>query len=337
MKKVLLICPEFYEYHDLIKKEIENQVGDVYTINYSEKELLKLPLFVQVLNYFFKALFSDSAVYYYAYNLMVSFFSSKKLERHVLCRVENINITDFDYLFVIKGFGLRNNFYRKLFSKVSFENKIIYQWDTLHRYPLVERTYFNFDDIFSFQKSDSNSEVSFLPMFFVRPEFTPIQPDKKEKYDFTYIAQYSRYRYRQINKIKSKVDKIRPNSRCFFYLYSKPLPFRKNKEFIEFEQLPLSEVFSIYQKTKVMIEISSQDQSAVTQRFFDAIMLNKKIITSASDYKLMDIPHVEEHAISLDSFLKSSDFELSKFESDERQKCDLTRYELSSWVKRIFE
>lgn len=332
----MLICPEFYEYHDIIRKEIENQVGEVCAITYSEREFLKLPLLVQGLNYIFKAIFSDSAIYYYAYNIMVYLFSSYKLESNILSRVNAIDDNNFDYLLVIKGFGLRNRFYRELFSKVSFNNKIIYQWDTLHRYPLVEKSYLNFDDIFSFQKSDTNSKVSFLPMFFVRPDFEEIKSVKREKYDFTYIAQYSKYRYNQINKIKSRIDDIHPNSRCFFYLYSKPFPFRKNKEFIGFKPLSLNEVFSIYQNSKVMIEISSRDQSAVTQRFFDAIMLNKKIITSASDYKLMDIPHIEEHAISLDSFLSSSDFDLSDFESVECRKYDLTGHEISSWIKRIF-
>ena len=167
-KKVLLIMPVFYNYHNLIKHQLIDYGAKVSF--YPERK--------------------DSYLFTFYNN-----FNQKLLrnyqEKHYNSILEEVDNSKFDYLFVIRGFMLPEFFLEKI-KKINPNIKMIMsQWDAERENPYFHLIK-SFDKVFSFDYEDckQNQKLIHRPLFFTEDVEKYKQDNHKIIYDYFFMGAY---------------------------------------------------------------------------------------------------------------------------------------------------
>ena len=158
---------------------------------------------------------------------------------------------------------------------------IAYQWDGLDRYPTINNYINLFDKFYCFNPIDCKKNVLFTNNFYF--DYLHFYP-QKDIYDITYIGFYYPERF----LILEKLSKYLSNYRLNFYL--KP---QNNHDSIEITQskninginnlYDYPELLNIHNQSKVILDLKHEIHNGLSFRFFEALQLGKKIITTNFD------------------------------------------------------
>ena len=258
---------------------------------------------------------------------------------------QKIKNNQYDYLFVIKGEVIPAEFLEN-FCKLNANTKTIY-----YTYDSVENNknsmkilkYFNYK--FTFDHQDAkNYNLYFQPLFY----FDSIRNLKSSKnliYDLLFIGTAHSDRYIIANAVEDYFRSLKFKTFTFFYLPSrlvyyfkvffdstfKSFDFRK----LSFKSLSESDVISLYEKSKIILDINHPLQKGLTMRTIEAIGAKKKLITTNSEilkytfYNEKNICVIDRNNINIPlDFLSKPYIHISKNIYD-----DLS---LDNWLKRIF-
>ena len=262
----------------------------------------------------------------------------KKLWNKDLSTIKTIVKRAFDYLFVIKG-----EFVQKSVLELFKESNpkavcILYQYDTLKRYPHIIKLFDFFDRIYSFDIEDCQQYNLILrPLFFVN---VTKATHSKKKYDVSTVCSYYPERQEILLKLKEYFKKN--NISYFFYVFLHWKSFVKNflsikRSFFDIDLKALSKekMFDILNCTKVILDIPAKGQDGLTMRTFEAIGKEKKLITT--NLSIVKYDFFNPHNIFL---LKEDNIEkINLFLTIEAQNIDkeiLDKYSLSFFCKSIF-
>lgn len=323
-KKILFIAPSFFGYEKEIKKEMENNGAKVkyyadnpYNDILNSKILVKFSKFRNKIykNYFSKIL-----------------LESKKEE--------------YDYCFVIKGDMIPNFFLHKLkINKKTFF--IMYQWDTIKRFPQIKDKLSYFDKIYSFEYEDTQiyPKIKYLPLFYLEKysEIKNLNLDKE--IDLLFIGSNHSDRMEILNKIKKISEEL--DLKCFFHIQNKIYAYIKNiifnKNFNNFKELgytykslTVEEIIELYKKSKIIIDIQALGQKGLTMRMIECLGAQKKIITTNENISNKDF-YDEKNILIIDRENININMEFIKKEYEPIDETLYKKYSLDAWIKTLFE
>lgn len=263
-KKILLITPILFHYHEVLIKEFEKKNFDVvYFPDQPQGALTALKR---------KLLPNISSVYY-----------SKILKK--------IKEEKFDYFLLINGKGITIDFLKR-FRKENPKSKFItYQWDSLARNNLERKTNYlylldYFDKCYTFDYKDSLNieKLNYLPNFHT---IENQKNDCEKKVDIFIVGSYTKERYLFLKEYESI---LKANDFIFYhYLYmpwhhfARELFIRQNfinPKYLKFSVLQKEKLEELYKKSKATVDIAYKNQSGFTMRIMEAIAYKCKIYTT---------------------------------------------------------
>ncbi len=318
-KRILFIGTNFFNYHLSIKKELELKGAIVDFFNETDDCTLR-----KFYRFFSKTLLLKFDTKHH--NKILNFIQDKK----------------YDYLFVLHGEGISENFLSKIKSLNRNIISIMYQWDSIIHYNYVHLIPL-FNKVFTFDNVDADKyKINFLPLFYIHDY--SIQEDinhSKYYYDISFIGSLHSDRYQIIKNI---VNYSHLNQLIFFnHLYISKVSYYKQKylhckmyltKYLKFNSLEKSKVLDVIQKSNCIIDINENGQNGLTIRTFEMMAQNKKIITSNQNIKNYDF-YDENLIYVFDRKLCNLDYDFIKQKTNKKYK-NLEKYSISNWIKSIF-
>lgn len=271
-KKILFIGPVFYDYHFLIKKELEEIGAKVYFFSerdYSLKFTIINNLFNQKLN--------------------------KLQERHYDNILKETKEIIFDVLFVIRGYKMPKSFIEVFKIKNPQAHTIMYQWDSDNNNRFLHLISC-FNKVFSFDRQDAcNNDLKYLPLFYTKDiEEIKIKSIVTHKYDILFFGYYIKERYDGMLKLIEFANKNDIKLKTFLYVpfsvYIKELLKGNKLDFRLINLNPLSRTayLDLLANSQVVFDTSSLNQSGLSMRVIETIVAGKKLITSNKNITLED-------------------------------------------------
>ncbi|MBL7559632.1 hypothetical protein JAO71_07435 [Olleya sp. YSTF-M6] len=212
---------------------------------------------------------------------------------------------------------------------------IAYLYDSVARNPIEHLLDGLFDSIFSFDKNDINhygfnhiSNYNYLEK---------ITSKIKPSFDVVYLGSFDERLLKLIPIIEFlKAQKI--SFKCIIVGKNKALNYIKEEygHVIEFTQNSLSQeqLINFYRSGETIIDLIRDEQTGLSFRFFEAMAIQKKIITNNSNCKNYDF-YDSNNIVVID---KKIDIKKTFFKSNYKAipKNIYYKYTLENWVKKVF-
>ena len=317
MKKILLVCPDFYDYKDKIESELLSMGYDVTSIN--ERPRRYIYSFVKR---FFPKFLSDFFYDYY------------------FCTYLGVLDQGYDEFLCIRGEVISESFLRKLLVKNPKMKSTLYQWDSLKVVNFLRISKY-FDNVKTFDLADSkNYGLEYLPLFYGE-EYSYQSNAVNIKYDIVYIASFNNERYRTLKKIKQQCE--RDDISHYFHLYISLVDFIKLKLFsaldishkdVKFNILSRNDVANFNFQSRCILDIENIMQTGFTMRTFESLATGRLLITTNSNINQLTqfIGHfyaLEREYLNLPvELIKSYQPKHSNFIED---------YTLSKWLSKVIQ
>ncbi|MFJ5453731.1 hypothetical protein ACIPT4_11840 [Pectobacterium jejuense] len=315
-RKILFIGIGFYDYEASIADRIEKRGGIVTSCTDRPALLRKRP---------WGGIFSRIA--------FLRRYFQKKHEENIVNLAKN---GEYNQVFFIKAVDCSFGFIKSLREVLPKSEFILYEWDSLKRFPSVLERLPLFDRVLSFDRKDALDYpgVEFRPLF-----FRNVDNAKKEKFDFdlVFIGLMHSSRLSGVRKIQRKAE----NEGLLMYVYMTTnlitwikLWLRGQSKDVHVKQLDYKNVMSINNRSSIVLDLPHPDQMGLTMRSIESIGLDKKIITTGKDIVNYDFYNQNNVCvINIDDPYISSDFLNSFYEDlDDETK---SNYSLDKWLSDV--
>ncbi|WP_299661703.1 hypothetical protein [uncultured Psychromonas sp.] len=318
MLKVLFICPQFNGSEIDILNEMEKEY-EVTSVIYSEHDIFSIRNFrLNVLRLF---------------NVITSFMSISFIYR---CREkytlkynklgERLKLgSNFDIVFVIKGFGLNYETLKVLKKNNPNARFVFYQWDSFQIFHSTKSILHFFDDVYSFQREDITEHIKYLPnchFNHMKKNITKVKP-----LGLVYIGRFSFYRYFLLKKISKYCQK---NNFQYRFLLISDLGLLSNLKFVSKDRINKCKVAKLYRQYGIVLDIGQKYQSGVTQRFFEGLSIGCNVITTSTDIGSLNIS--SDYVLTLKEFQSGS-----RFNSVNMEMPDINEYGVKNWLHKILQ
>ena len=261
MKRILLLCPKFMDYDEILLNYLKNS----YIVKYVNTEKYLKPIRDKyksipiLLRFFLKYLKSIRNI----------------IREHLLlsnCELweEIKEIQNFDIILVINGDGIADSVYKKIILNNPSAKKYLYIWDDLQL--LFKKTHIKyFDKVLSYNIDDCKKINAIY-----QPVFTKeIKTDDFEKiYDISIVATATKDR---IETAKLIYQKYKEEFNLYIYFYDRN---RKFKFFCHEQPLQYDGYKKVLAQSTAILDDSRYKQKGPTTRVFDAISTKTKVITT---------------------------------------------------------
>ena len=323
-KKILLICPDFMGYADIISYGIKKYLdAEVHLVTTTGTDLR----------------FNYRNSFHRLQNLSSKLFLRKNQKKdfydHAIA--EKLKAIFDEHPLFSGTLILRPDLIKEHLSLVKAHSKrlIAYFWDSFERIPDGKETIPYFDKFFSFQQKDANDHnVSFRPFFY--PPNLPASKNTEPEFDLGYVASYDS----RVNVLERIMDSLAPlNLKTSINITNvKKVGIKNDKKSIHWlsSVLPPDKTWAITTKSKVLLDIAQPKQEGLSFRPFDAIGLEKKLITtnqSIVSYDFFDPKNIflweDENTVP------SKDFFTTPYQSPSPD--IVKKYSLENWLRDLFE
>lgn len=325
-KRVLFIAPMFFGYEKLIKTELESKGAKVDYFNDRPDNTFLTKALIRVDR---RLLARKTDAYY----------------RNV---IELTRDNSYDHVLVVRGEAISLRMLRLLRQAQPKARLSLYLWDSMHYNPNARKIVAEFDQVFSFDRSDVEryERLQFLPLFYgVEFNRAAQQQYGLPIYDACFIGTIHTDRYKVLEKV---LDSLHARGRkvfVFCYYPSKLLyrirsffdpGFRRfAKKYVSFTGMKLSEVVDRISESRAVIDVNRPGQLGLTMRTIEAVGAQRKLITTNTDVVNYDLYNPKgvllvdrDNPEVSDEFLEQAGL---PFDPMLREK-----YSVSAWVDRIF-
>lgn len=323
-KHILLISVSFFNYENLIKKELEimGAIVDLFDERPSN-------------SFFSKAIIRIKKEMY-----------AVKINQYFKEIIEKIKDTKYDYFLLIKGEATPKFFLDFLKTNNPEIKLIFYTYDSVKNNSNGLEILNYFDAKFTFDSQDAlQYKMNFRPLFFAKDYGTLDRKNKEFKNDLAFIGTAHSDRYSISENAKSWCEKHYLKMFTFYFSPSKTLfKFKKltEKEFKNFDERKISfkslthrEIVNIYENTKVILDINHPGQNGLTMRTFETLGAGRKLITTNPKvktypfYDSQNIYVIERGNIQFEEEFFKTDFKEMNAEIKESMS-------LKGWVQEVF-
>ncbi|MDM0906259.1 hypothetical protein QTI73_11165 [Clostridium perfringens] len=324
--KLLLIMPNFFDYPEVITKELENMGYDVdcFDDRPSTNSIIKAIIRVKkdLINLYIRKYF----------NSIMKIIKNKR----------------YDFVLLISGQSL--SFNEKMISEIkktqSSARFVLYQWDSLDNFPYIRNVQKYFDKCYSFDREDTqkNENLKFLPLFYCKryEEIGKIN-NKDFLYDFSFIGTAHPKKYRFISMMSKQLKNVYPKQYIYFFfpsklvfIYRKIANYElKNAKYDEFNFVSLkdNQMNYIISNSRCILDCAQSGQSGLTIRVLEALGAKKKLITTNKDIINYDFYREENIYVYKGNFDYNSVFFSKSYV--ELDKDIYEKYSLRNWLNEI--
>ena len=290
MKKVLFICPSFFEYHKMIKQKIM-ECG--YDVDYFDDR--------PRMGTIYKGLLRVNK------NIL-----KKKIEKYfneILKKTTNVS---YEKVIVILGQSFNDTHFLKLKSVHPESEFIYYTWDAITNFPNTLESSKIFDRAYSFDPNDCDKydHLKYLPLFYSKKYDDVEEVEKNDKVlIFTTIK---KGKLRQIEQIESDISKYKKvdkrlflQSKLVFWYYKLfDADFKKYrmKDFV-YTRTNYSDACKLMKEYSYIVDVPMNNQNGLTIRTMESIEFRTKLITTNKNIVESDLynssnviiyPNIEE-------------------------------------------
>ena len=224
------------------------------------------------------------------------------------------------------------------YMKKSTNRFITFLYDNLDRCPVQDKLHF-FDKIYSFDDKDIEkhgferlTNYNYLPFL--------SQEKQNPSEDALYITSYDKKRIKQLDILSQKFEELR--LKFDLYVIGKKSwknqlmkSFSKNKIVFTRKRISHENLPEFYKRTKVILDLMRENQYGLSFRVFEAMALEKKIITDNEKIKNYDFYNPNNILVLNKDFSNiTKEFFETPYQSlpEEIYK----KYTLEKWVERVF-
>ncbi|CAK2950393.1 conserved hypothetical protein [Vibrio crassostreae] len=262
-KKILLIMPKFHGYETTIVNYLSRNYHLTSFVYDSNQELYKGTPFIGRILRKINSKFIPKSKQYFMERFYYSVFNRRIINM--------VNEQSFDYLLVIKGFGVT----KETIKKIRARKKKLYQWDSISRFPTVVDSYSAFDDVFTFDRKDSNRGYGkYLP------NFIDVNPEKKEKINnkkvIFFVGEYTKSRLNLLLKVKHKALDI--GLEVDFALVDLNSKYEGSATMVQSSTVESEDYIARFVNADIILELPRDKQEGFTQRYYEALYYNKIVI-----------------------------------------------------------
>lgn len=326
--KLLLIMPQFFDYPQVIREELESmgwQV-DFFDDRPSTHALVKAAIRVNK-------------------HLLHTY-----IRRYFARMMRTVRNTKYDAVLLISGqsLSLSEDMMRQLRESQPQARFVLYQWDSLRNFPYIARMQKYFDRCYTFDPQDArdNPNLHFLPLFYsARYEKLGAETPQPPKYDFCFVGTAHPKKYKLIRKMSEELRAVYPRQFVYFF-YPSPLVYyyrklrnpelrkAKRKEF-HFVPLKEPEMMEVFRASRSVMDSAQSAQAGLTIRVLEALGAKKKLITTNPDIVNYDFYRPENIYV----YDGRMDLNHVFFQKPYRELEDeiYQRYSLRSWLTELLQ
>lgn len=317
---ILILGKPFYNYHELIKQEFENNNDRTTFVSDSPKNHLLV-----------RRIFGEKIE-----KKLIKFFQEIKLKKDIK--------NDYDIILVLVGRYVTKTFLKKIKNKNPKAKYILYLWDDIKRIENFEDTKMFYDVIYSFDYNDCiNNNFCFLPLFYSRDYKLNVNLDKKIDIYGSFSEHSERVNIAQ--KILEQCYNKKMNCKFLFYpgrfkyiknfFKNREIEKKSNKE-IKYIYNPINGVINLknINECKALLDVQYASQNGLTMRTIEAIGCGVKLITTNSNIKKYDF-YNENNCLVIDRNNPIIDEEFLKKAYVPLSQKIYEKYSIKSWVEII--
>lgn len=314
--KLLITCPKFFGYEELIKDESEKLgysttlIDDRLGLNFLQQAKLRKNI------------------------------STKKIALKVLSNFRHIlKLEEYDHWLCINPEGINYEVIKFISTKVA-NKKIIYCWDSLTNKKNISSILNLFDVKYSFDTNDCTTyNLEHLPLYFSNHYSSKERSSHDNNIYITGTVHSDRFKI--IDTLSEKGFKIdyRLYSKnylfTFYFLLKGVIPFKYLK-YISYSSLTHKSISSIYKKYNFILDISHPLQSGLTNRTFEVLASGCSLITTnenIKNYNFYDKSHIFILKRDYSNINDLKNWMISTKGLD--NKINMQDYTLSNWLKKI--
>jgi len=321
-RKILFITPDYMDYTSIILDGISEYANaDTFLVPTTGKKLkfAYRNTFHRLQNFFSKLILNQNQKKLF-YNktigerLQFIFNKQKDFDDVLILRPDLIK----EHLPIIKQHGKR---------------LIAYFWDSFARIPEGRETIQYFDKFFSFEpKNVKDHNLLFLPNFY--PPDLAINKNSEPQFDLSYVAS-SDDRLPTLERILDSM--IHLHLKTNINIVATEMTSNKNEKSISWftDVLPRNETIRIMNDSRVLLDIAQPKQDGLSFRIFEAMALEKKIITTNKFVTGYDFYKPENIFVwQNEGTIPPKDFFTKPYSS--LPSGILKKYSLQNWVHQLF-
>ncbi|MCH6435003.1 hypothetical protein [Escherichia coli] len=326
MDNVLLLCPNFYNYREIIKNELVKQGYNVHSFDERPSNATFFKITLRLLG--------------------GKFFSviTKRYYRNILESISHVKY--INTILIINPEALGKDTLMLLKKEYPEAQVVLYLWDSLKNKKYISSLFEFCNRIYTFDYNDAKKfGFTFLPLFFsVKPQ----EIDKIEKKKIIFIGSVHSTRFDIISKIHNiavsnninfKFNLYFPSRLIFWFSFLRKKSLRNDLlDKVILKPLPYEFYLKEMQSAEFVLDVSHPKQSGLTMRTMEALAYNKKIITTNDNIRHYDFFDPNKHFILNDINEKN----IIHFVNTSQKECSyspstINRYSISSWVRALLE
>ena len=305
--KVLLIAPNYFNYHEIIRTTFQSNGYDVQLVI---DEIFISPITI----------------------LSKSYLNRKKVSYQNIL-LKKLNEREYDFLIVIGGRSLDKIFLESLNKKEKLI-KILYQWDSISNYDYRYLIPY-FDQVKTFDSKDANEfNLRYLPLFYKNNTSKIVSED----IDLLFIGIWHSDRLNILHEIASSAlgQGIKLYFRVYYpwYMYFYLVYIKKQirrSEFFTFKKIPIEVTNQFYQRAKCIIDINHPNQTGLTMRTIETLGSGKKLITTNHHVKNESFYNEKMiHVIDRTNIQIPTEFLLENYHT-----LKIDELEITNWIKKL--
>ncbi len=325
--KLLLIMPRFFNYPEVIQKEL-NEMG--YEVDFFDDR--------PSTNAWVKAAIRINKGLIYSY-----------IEQYFEKVMQTVGSKKYDVVFLISGQSLSfsEDMIRQIKECQPAAKFVLYQWDSQTNFPYIKRVQKYFNKCYSFDRQDvaETPGLRFLPLFYSRM-YEEIGSCKNADfiYDVSFVGTAHPKKYKFVRLMSEQLKAAYPKQ-FIYYFFPSPIVYfyrkLRNKELrkakyseFHFTSLREPEMNRIYSSSRCVLDSAQDGQCGLTIRVLEALGAKRKLITTNKDIVNYDFYRPEN------IYLYDGDIDLNHifFQSDYREiERDIyEKYALRNWLQEIF-
>ncbi len=312
-KRVLFICPKFFNYHKSIVQALRSMGAEV--------------LFVPALEHTFSEKLSRR-------------FSAgvhrRLIDSNYLKKIHTPK--DCQYVFVVKGNGISDRVIEVIRQNNPIAEMILYQWDSLRNFdylPLAKK----FHRVLSFDRADCEEYgLEYLPLFY-SDDYANIAPveDSNCSIDILFVGSATDERIDFLRRMKDNT-RDRP-LRIVSRLYCSKAHYLfywmrgKHNSSLTTRRLTTPQLIQLIRNSKAVLDVSNRYQTGLTMRTFEALGAGRMLLTT--NVSIAREPFYDSDQIRIVSDIVS-DIDVDALISAKPLSRLSAEYSLQNWLKRIF-
>jgi hypothetical protein len=279
-KKILFLCPLFFNYHKKLIRAMESMGAQV---DYFDERPSN--------TFLSKALLRINRN-----------FVTVKINKYYDEITSKIKDKNYDYVFICQAEATPKSFLKDVRKMNPHARLVLMLWDSVANKVNTLEKLDLFDEVFSFDKKDCEQfGLTFRPLFFDK-EYEDLAKEEPELfYDLFFVGTVHSDRYLILNEVRQQFEKNNLHVFYFLYIPSKIMYYQrklltselKGSEINDFSfvGLPSEQLTAKLKQSKAVVDIQHPKQTGLTMRTIEMLGANKKIITTNTEIEHYDFYH----------------------------------------------